>query len=116
MVSAVYTYQVDKVRIWHSTAAPICFSALRLGPLQDFKFVGDVRGVGMMVGLDIVDNGVSKRQAPAAAKWIREALKARRVLVSTDGPFSSIIKLKPPLCFGKLEADQLLRELQLVRF
>lgn len=66
----------------------------------------------MMIGLDIVDNGVSKRHAPAAAQWIREALKARHVLVSTDGPYSSIIKLKPPLCFGQREADQLLRELR----
>lgn len=83
--------------------------------LQDFKFVGDVRGVGMMIGLDIVDNGLRKRHAPKAAIWIREALKARRVLVSTDGPFNSIIKLKPPLCFGKPEADRLIRELRPVR-
>lgn len=78
---------------------------------EDFKFVGDVRGAGMMIGLDIVENGLSKRHAPEAAKWIREALKARRVLVSTDGPFSSVIKLKPPLCFGRQQADRLLREL-----
>jgi adenosylmethionine-8-amino-7-oxononanoate aminotransferase len=81
-------------------------------PLQEFKFVGDVRGAGMMVGIDIVESGLSKRQAPAAAKFIREGLKARRVLVSTDGPHNSIIKIKPPLCFGKKEADRLVRELR----
>ena len=68
----------------------------------------------MMVGLDIVENGVTKRHAPAAAKYIREGLKARRVLVSTDGPHNSIIKIKPPLCFGKPEADRLVRELRTV--
>ena len=77
--------------------------------------MGDVRGAGMMIGLDIVDNGASKRQAPAAAKWIREAMKARHVLLSTDGPFNSILKIKPPLCFGFREADHLLRELRPVR-
>jgi len=85
-----------------------------LTPAQDFKCVGDVRGAGMMVGIDVVENGLTKRHAPAAAKYVREGLKARRVLVSTDGPHNSVIKIKPPLCFGKREADRLVRELKQV--
>jgi len=81
---------------------------------EDFKCVGDVRGAGMMVGIDVVENGLTKRHAPAAAKYVREGLKARRVLVSTDGPHNSVIKIKPPLCFGKREADRLVRELKQV--
>ena len=68
-----------------------------------------------MIGLDIVEDKVSKKQAPVIAAYIREGLKARGVLVSTDGPFNSIIKMKPPLCFGVKEADKLLRHLQAVR-
>lgn len=68
----------------------------------------------MMIGLDIVENGLTKRHAPAAASYIREGLKARAVLVSTDGPFNSIIKMKPPLCFGLKEADRLVKQLRLV--
>ena len=82
--------------------------------IQEHKFIGDVRGVGMMIGLDIVENGLTKRHAPAAAKYIREALKSRGVLVSTDGPFNSIVKMKPPLCFGKFEANYLLKHLHQV--
>lgn len=82
--------------------------------IQDFKVVGDVRGAGMMIGLDIVENGLTKRHAPAAACYIREGLKARSVLVSTDGPHNSIIKMKPPLCFGLKEADQLVKHLRAV--
>ena len=52
--------------------------------------------------------------APAAAKWIREAMKARHVLLSTDGPKENILKMKPPLCFGRAEVDHLVRELRLV--
>lgn len=69
----------------------------------------------MMIGLDIVENGLTKRHAPAAARYVREGLKARGVLVSTDGPYNSIIKMKPPLCFGKKDADRLLKEMRLVR-
>ena len=76
--------------------------------------LGDVRGAGMMIGLDIVENGLTRRHAPAAAQFIREGLKSRGVLVSTDGPFNSIIKIKPPLCFGIKEADHLIAQLRQV--
>ena len=89
-------------------------TASTLNRLQDYKVIGDVRGAGMMIGLDIVENGLTKRHAPSAAQFIREGLKARGVLVSTDGPFNSIIKMKPPLCFGLREADQLVRQLKTV--
>ena len=68
----------------------------------------------MMIGLDIVENGLTKRHAPAAACYIREGLKARCVLISTDGPFNSIVKMKPPLCFGLKDADQLVKQLRAV--
>lgn len=69
-----------------------------------------------MIGLDIVDNGMAKNHAPETAKHIREGLKSRGVLVSTDGPYNSIIKMKPPLCFGIKEADRFLKNLVVVRF
>ena len=45
---------------------------------------------------------------------LERALKSRGVLVSTDGPFNSIVKMKPPLCFGKFEANYLLKHLHQV--
>ena len=57
----------------------------------------------------------------AQAQWHHRAvycsqewLKQRRVLVTTDGPKDNVLKLKPPLVFGRDEADHLLRELTAV--
>jgi 4-aminobutyrate aminotransferase-like enzyme len=41
------------------------------------------------------------------AAAIKEAAKARRVLLSTDGPADNVIKIKPPLVFGPAEVDRL---------
>ncbi|EFJ46733.1 hypothetical protein VOLCADRAFT_92827 [Volvox carteri f. nagariensis] len=78
--------------------------------LQTHEVVGDVRGLGLFLGIEIVRDKASKRHAPATARWIKERMKARRVLISTDGPYDNVIKIKPPMVFGIREADMLLRE------
>ncbi|GLC36267.1 hypothetical protein PLESTB_000604100 [Pleodorina starrii] len=73
--------------------------------------VGDVRGLGLFLGVEVVRDKESRRHAPATARWIKERMKARRVLLSTDGPYDNVIKIKPPLVFGFREADVLLQQL-----
>jgi 4-aminobutyrate aminotransferase-like enzyme len=69
------------------------------------QLIGDVRGIGLFVGLDIVTCPVAKTPGPMFASAIKEAAKARRVLLSTDGPAENVIKIKPPLVFGPAEVD-----------
>lgn len=45
-------------------------------------------------------------------RWIKERMKARRVLLSCDGPYDSVLKLKPPMCFGSTEAQTMLSNLR----
>lgn len=47
-------------------------------------------------------------------RWLKERMKARRVLLSCDGPYDSVIKLKPPMCFGSAEVDMLMAHLRCV--
>ncbi len=49
-----------------------------------------------------------------ALDCLQERLKKRRVLVTTDGPKDNVLKLKPPMVFGREEVDHLLRELTAV--
>ena len=76
--------------------------------------MGEVRGMGLMIGIEMVCSKASKRQAPAAAKWVKEAMLRRRILLSTDGPFENVVKIKPPMCFSTSDADRMLRELRQV--
>lgn len=71
------------------------------------QLIGDVRGIGLFYGLDIVTCPVTKAPGPMFAGAIKEAAKARRVLLSTDGPAANVIKIKPPLVFGRAEVDRL---------
>jgi 4-aminobutyrate aminotransferase-like enzyme len=52
--------------------------------------------------------------ATAAAGEVINRLRERGVLLSTDGPFDNVLKLKPPLVFGRREADILCEELDIV--
>lgn len=65
--------------------------------------IGDVRGAGLFIGIEIV-KGNSKIADPQLAKWIKNSLRKKNILVSTDGFHDNIIKSKPPLCFNQQNA------------
>uniref|UniRef100_A0A1D1ZS12 Ethanolamine-phosphate phospho-lyase n=1 Tax=Auxenochlorella protothecoides TaxID=3075 RepID=A0A1D1ZS12_AUXPR len=74
--------------------------------------VGDVRGRGLMLGMELVTDAATRAPAPALAAALRARCAARhRVLLSAEGPWGSVIKFKPPMCFGEREADRMLRAL-----
>ena len=78
--------------------------------VQDYPCIGHVRGLGLFLGIEMVIPG-SKRPAPSTAKFVKEGMKTRRVLVSTDGHHNHVIKIKPPMCFDKSNADTLVTNL-----
>ena len=65
--------------------------------------IGDVRGMGLFIGVEIVQLG-STAPDTALAQVIKNGLRERHILVSTDGPHDNVIKTKPPLCFTKENA------------
>ncbi|WP_034061080.1 aminotransferase class III-fold pyridoxal phosphate-dependent enzyme [Lacinutrix jangbogonensis] len=70
---------------------------------EKYKCIGDVRGSGLFIGVEIVkENSIEPNTA--LAKYIKNELRDRFILISTDGPFDSVIKTKPPLCFTKENA------------
>ncbi|DBB09461.1 hypothetical protein WJX82_008347 [Trebouxia sp. C0006] len=77
---------------------------------KDYPCIGHVRGMGLFVGFELVIPD-SQKPAPGTAKFVKEAMKARRVLVSTDGHHNQVIKIKPPMCFDKSNVDTLMANL-----
>ena len=71
--------------------------------------IGDVRGVGLFAGVEIVDT----EGAPSGtrARQIVQALRQQRILVGTDGPHDNVIKIKPPLVVGTQDVDRFALEL-----
>ena len=60
--------------------------------------IGSVRGRGLMVGIELVSDRVSKIAAGAAAAFVVRHMRCESaVLCGTDGPAHNVIKVKPPL-------------------
>ena len=79
---------------------------------DDFDYLGDIRGPGLFIGLDIVDNKEDKNPDREKAIEIVEILKGKGVLISNAGQYRNVLKLRPPLVFDSSHADLLLDELR----
>ena len=83
--------------------------------LQDHHpLVGDVRGLGLFLGIELVRDRDTLEPAGREATQIVERMKERGILLSTDGPFHNVIKIKPPLVFSMKDADFLVASLDSV--
>ncbi|MFO1170000.1 MAG: aminotransferase class III-fold pyridoxal phosphate-dependent enzyme [Hyphomicrobiaceae bacterium] len=69
--------------------------------------IGHVRGHGLFIGVELVRDRRTLEPATGEAGAIINDLRENGILVSTDGPFDNVLKIKPPICFGVREADML---------
>jgi 4-aminobutyrate aminotransferase-like enzyme len=78
--------------------------------------IGDVRGVGLANGIEIVADPAAKTPDPERASAIKDGLRERGVLVGTTGPQGNVLKVRPPLAFTTAEvpvfADALARTME----
>lgn len=74
--------------------------------------MGDVRGLGLFQGIDIVKSKESKEEDGELAKKIIMSMRDKLVLVSRDGPLHNVLKIKPPLVFNKSDVNTLIERLK----
>ena len=79
---------------------------------NEFDFVGDVRGSGFFLGIELVKDLETIEPASELAHLIVQKMRDRRILLSTDGPFGNVIKFKPPMVFSQGDAERLLMTLR----
>jgi 4-aminobutyrate aminotransferase-like enzyme/Ser/Thr protein kinase RdoA (MazF antagonist) len=77
----------------------------------DVEMIGDVRGSGLFLGVELVKDRSTLEPAPAEATRVVNLLRERGILAGTDGPHHNVIKLRPPLCFTREDADRFVRVL-----
>ena len=70
--------------------------------------IGDVRGEGLMLGVELVSDRAIKTPASAEAARVFEAAKDAGVLLGRGGLGGNVFRIKPPLCFSRDDADFLL--------
>jgi len=81
------------------------------GLMERHALIGDVRGSGLFVGIELVLDRETLEPAPAQAAYIANRMRERGILLSTDGPFHNVLKIKPPLVFTRENADFLVSTL-----
>lgn len=75
------------------------------------KAIGDVRGAGLYVGVEIVSDPQTREPDKAATTAIVNGMRERNVLIGTAGAFGNVLKIRPPLCFDRENADTLVKAL-----
>jgi 4-aminobutyrate aminotransferase-like enzyme/Ser/Thr protein kinase RdoA (MazF antagonist) len=76
--------------------------------------VGDVRGSGLFLGVELVRDRDTLEPAGKQASFVANRMRERGVLLGTDGPHHNVIKIRPPMPFAVADADVLLEELEQV--
>lgn len=74
------------------------------------RVIGDIRGQGLFVGVELIRPTDEDAIAPAPAEtsWVCSQLKGRhRILTSVDGPHHNVIVIKPPMVFDTSDVDRL---------
>lgn len=88
--------------------------------LQDkHPLIGEVRGMGLMLGVELVKDRESRLTASPEAAYVMEAMKHRQVLIGKGGLYGNTLRIKPPMCISKDDAaylvamlDEVLTELE----
>jgi 4-aminobutyrate aminotransferase-like enzyme len=73
---------------------------------KDFPIIGDLRGQGFFLGIELVD--AQKKPLSEQTDYLINRMKDHCILMSSDGLDHNVLKIKPPLVFSKENAQQLL--------
>ena len=76
--------------------------------------IGDVRGAGLFIGVELVSDRATKAPATAETARVVNALRERGVLLSGTGEHANTLKIRPPLVFSEANADVLVDTLDAV--
>jgi 4-aminobutyrate aminotransferase len=77
-----------------------------------FDIVGEVRGKGLMIGVELVKDGESKDPSPEAAARVMEISKERGLLVGKGGLYGNVLRISPPLSISEDDAARAVETLE----
>jgi 4-aminobutyrate aminotransferase-like enzyme len=73
--------------------------------------IGEVRGSGLLIGIDLVLDRETREPAGDIANLVFNRMRDNGVLIGIAGPHRNVLKIRPPMTFGKIHADQLVNTL-----
>jgi len=84
----------------------------RLRELKErHRWIGEVRGKGLIVGLELVKDRATKEPAAAELAKVMEAAKEQGLLIGKGGLYGNVLRISPPMTVGRPEVDDALARL-----
>ena len=81
--------------------------------MSSHEIIGDVRGKGLFLGIELVKNRETLDPAIQEASEFVDNMRELGVLLSTDGPMHNVIKIKPPMVISQQDIDDTLAKIDL---
>jgi 4-aminobutyrate aminotransferase-like enzyme len=79
-----------------------------------YPIVGDVRGSGLFLGMELVCDRQTLEPAAEEASHVVNRMREHGILMGTDGPYHNVVKIRPPMPFNEKNADFLVETLNRV--
>jgi 4-aminobutyrate aminotransferase-like enzyme len=71
--------------------------------------IGDVRGMGLMQALELVEDRTTKQPCPKGTNAIMEEARKRGLLIGKGGFYGNVLRMSPPLNITKADVDEAIR-------
>jgi 4-aminobutyrate aminotransferase-like enzyme/Ser/Thr protein kinase RdoA (MazF antagonist) len=78
---------------------------------KEHACIGDVRGFGLFVGVDLVSDPDSREPATQIADYVKNRMCEERILMGSEGPDDNVLKIRPPLTIGAEDVNHVLHML-----
>ena len=75
---------------------------------EQYWIVGDVRGYGLFIGLDLVTDANTRDPGTALADYVKNRMREHRILMGSEGPYDNILKIRPPMTVETDDVDYIL--------
>lgn len=76
-----------------------------------FPIIGDLRGPGLFLGFELVRDPENREPTAAQTEYLANRMRDVGILMSTDGPYHNVLKIKPPMVFDRRDAEFLMEML-----
>ena len=84
-----------------------------LGLKDKHPLIGDVRGMGLLQALELVEDRTTKVPAVAATLRVMEAARENRIMVGKGGMYGNVLRFSPPMNIGRSDVDEFIKRLDM---
>jgi 4-aminobutyrate aminotransferase-like enzyme len=108
---AVLDY-IDEQQLMVNAAETGGYLRERLMELQEkHLLIGEVRGMGLLQALELVEDRTSKKPAAAATLQVLEAARENRILLGKGGLYGNVLRISPPMNISRTDVDEFIGRL-----